>query len=823
MAFVSGSADLGEKSAQEAGREPPARLRSSLAVAPTRTRSKRAWLQGCVLGLLGLTCLMMLLLGEAFGGGVLSRLLGALSLAFVSALAYLSRRSEANVPGALHPAPGASDLVSAAELSRLEESCRRLSELDAAKTKFFSNVSHELRTPLTLAMGPLEALLCDEALPKSIRRELSVVQRSQYRLRDLVNTLLDFSKLDAGYEQLSVAEMDIVPRLRALFELFAQHGRQRQMAVQLELPSRPIEVFVDAEKFERLVVNLLSNAFKYTPDGGSVSLVVDEAFGHVRMRVSDTGVGISPENLPAVFDRFRRTEGASQMAVDGTGIGLAMATEYAEMHHGTLAVSSATGLGSTFRLLLRRGSAHFADGEVSFRPEPASGVVLRPSLISVALADRESEPCEQDNTPPRSVLPAATMASLPVDEALQAVDADFEQNALVLVVDDNSSMRRFLRSVLSDEFRVVTANDGAEALELAERLRPELVVSDVMMPVMNGEQLCQAIREGTGLLASTPVMLLTAKGAQESMEFALSVGANDYLHKPFHARELLLRARNLARVHRQRLALASAHATLIERQRRIREDLELARHFQEQTFARIRFPAGLCAAVHYEPAMEVGGDLYDIITLPDGRVRVILGDITDHGVQAALRGAFVLSAVDRIREQAASPSAFLVSLNDLLTEDAGLDIQLEALCFDLQTMPDGSLRMTYAQAGGNLGLRLLCEGRLRRPETAQGPHLGLAPGMSYDERSMLLADVRYIFACTDGIEEQTNTEGLAFDEGDLNSALRDASQQPGPQEVVASLLDRYRGFVGTQAPRDDLTLVVVSAEPSDDPAGSALD
>ena len=396
---------------------------------------------------------------------------------------------------------------------------RRANEL---KSRFLANISHEFRTPLTLTFGPLDdALQGRYASFEAARPHFERARRNGGRLLRLINQLLDLTKLDAGALLLHLRRRDLAAHLRQLTALFDSIAETHQMQYLTQIPEAPLLHVYDADKIEKVVVNLLSNAFKFTPSGGKVSLsLTTEADGTVRIEVADTGPGIAREHLAHLFDRFYQVEGSSTRAHEGTGIGLALVKELVELHEGTITVKSTVGFGTRFTVRLPSRAATGAIGapEDEALETEYAGAAGRDPAISGTLR----------------------VARIPEPEAVAVA----EDATVVLVVEDNADMRAYIRAHLEETFAVVEAENGKVGLERAREIVPDLVLSDVMMPEMDGLEACAALKQDERT-SHIPVVLLTARAQVEHRIEGFESGADAYLPKPFNAQELQVRVRTL--------------------------------------------------------------------------------------------------------------------------------------------------------------------------------------------------------------------------------------------------------------------------------------
>jgi signal transduction histidine kinase len=421
-----------------------------------------------------------------------------------------------------------------------EEERRRaesLAELHPANTAFFSNVSHEFRTPLTLMLGPTEAALSSGHGLQG--EDLRAVYRNELRLLKLVNNLLDFARMEAGRAQASFEQVDIAALTTDLASTFRSAIERAGITFEIDCPPVEQPTYVDRGLWEKVVLNLVSNALKFTFHG-TITVAIRQADTHFELTVSDTGTGVPAEEVPRLFERFHRIQGARSRTHEGSGIGLALVHEIVRMHGGTIGARSELGFGTTFTVRVPFGRAHLPADRVS---GPAKGAT--PAL--------GAEPFVQE-----------AMRWLPDDiggarEPIPSTQAP-ERAGRILVADDNADMRDYLRRLLGRRWAVEAVADGVAALEAARRQTPDLILSDVMMQGQDGFELVRRLREDP-LLNTIPVILLSARAGQESRVEGLEAGADDYLVKPFAARELLARVATHLQLSQLR------HATQRERKR----------------------------------------------------------------------------------------------------------------------------------------------------------------------------------------------------------------------------------------------------------------
>jgi signal transduction histidine kinase/DNA-binding response OmpR family regulator len=400
--------------------------------------------------------------------------------------------------------------------------------LDQIKTRFFTNISHEFRTPLTLILGPVKQWIATttDRTPSATNgpatasvpvAELDRLRRNGERLLELVNQLLDLSRLEHGRIRLQTSRDDVVQRLRVLAHSFESLAGQTGVQYQIQLPAEPVFGWFDADKLEKIAVNLLSNAFKHTSTGGVVRCVAEVADKRLHLTVEDTGRGMEPAELDRIFERFYQIDSSLRSGA-GSGIGLALVKELVDLHRGQLSVNSRPGAGSVFRVSLPLEAEAYTDEERTGVPSAVSSrqLVVAPETVSGQ---------EQ------GVVPS-------------------EDSPLCLVVEDNRDVQAFIGEQLATRFRVEYAADGPSGLTRATELVPDLVVSDVMMPGFDGIELCARLKTDQRT-SHIPVILLTARADQASRLQGLETGADDYLTKPFDAVELATRAVNLVELRRR--------------------------------------------------------------------------------------------------------------------------------------------------------------------------------------------------------------------------------------------------------------------------------
>jgi signal transduction histidine kinase len=452
-------------------------------------------------------------------------------------------------------------LANARAYEHEREKVEQLAAIDRAKTAFFGNVSHEFRTPLTLILGPIEDAV-GRAQGSLSGDDLHAVHRSALRMLRLVNSLLDFARIEAGRLQASFEPTDLAALTTGLAASFRSLVESAGLQLHVSCPPLPELLYVDRGQWEQIVLNLLSNAFKFTLEG-QISVHLALSGGRAVLTVSDTGTGIPEQELPRLFERFHRVEGARGRSFEGSGIGLALVQELVHLHGGSVRVHSALGRGSTFEVAIPCGREHLPPGRVvegapaRVQTEASNAYLLEASFWGNG-AVQAAPPTLR---PPGS---AGLGSSPPPSTAA----------GHILVADDNADMREYVRRLLAPRWRVVAVEDGAAALRAAQAQPPELVLSDVMMPNLDGVALLRALR-ADARTAHVPVLLLSARAGEEAVVAGLETGADDYLVKPFSARELLSRVGTHLELSRMRRQATEAAHELAETRAALLHDVQL--------------------------------------------------------------------------------------------------------------------------------------------------------------------------------------------------------------------------------------------------------
>ena len=501
-----------------------------------------------------------------------------------------------------------------------------IKEIDDIKSRFFANISHEFRTPLTLIQGPLQKIEAQVNGKSQIGftevslRQISTMRRYTDRFLELVNQLLDLSKLDSGNMKMKVIKGDVMQIIRVLAASFESMAERKQIHYYFHLPELTSISFFDKDKLEKIVTNLLGNAFKYTPEKGTVSLSVECDENRIRFEVDDSGPGISRKDLTKVFDRFYQVEGSEDK---GTGIGLALVKELVDLYGGQISVSSEPDKGTRFKVSLPSGKSAFKEVEIVYGE----------------WRDNEIQINQENNE---------RLESFPVLQIVKKSNLP-----LVLIVEDNDDLRHFIFETIEKEFKVIEAGNGKEGFEKATEEIPDLIISDVMMPLMDGFKMTEQLKKNERT-SHIPVILLTAKAGQQHKVDGLETGADDYLTKPFDAKELLVRMQNL--IHQRKILRKKFAGQIILR------PSEIAVNSADE-----KFLTNVMQAIEKNMGEDDFGveELAKEVNMSRSQLHRKLIALTNQAPNEVLRNTRLLRAKELLQKKFATPSevAFKVGFN----------------------------------------------------------------------------------------------------------------------------------------------------------------
>ncbi len=655
---------------------------------------------------------------------------------------------------------------------KLQETNEKLKELDQTKTNFFANVSHELRTPLTLILGPIESILSgDFGENLHYRDEIFKSMRvSSARLLKLINNLLDFSRLEAGKMPVNRRRVNISDMLRFYIDTVKPSAASRGLAITFRDNTDETTAFIDRDLAEKAVFNLISNALKFTPSGGKISVELDRDRDTFQITVKDTGIGIPADKLEKIFERFTQLDSSSSKRYEGTGIGLAFTKEIVDLHGGSIRVNSKVGKGTTFVMTIPLGK----EGDnLSAQIEDIRDV--KSYLLADMMKEKDPGSSSRDKGPRRA--------------------------RTVLVVEDNSDMRKFLQSILERDYNVVTAEHGRAALDVILSQPVDLIVADVMMPEMDGYELTQRVKNNK-ILKNIPVILVTAK-ADVSMKIeGLEHRADDYLSKPFNSRELLARISNL-------MENRSLQLELSRKQKEIDKDFEQAALVQ-RTILTPRAVYGRLSGLEIDARFipmngKISGDYFNISALSDGLASVMIADVAGHGIQAAL-STMQIDVLSKETVQLTVPSKRLEYMNLLLTKS--LFSKNFFTCF-LINIYGGEIHYSSAAHPPQY---------LVRPSTMEviplktrGKIIGMLEDCSYEEKRERIGKGDILLLFTDGVYEEFDIKEKEFGEERFQDLIREelaaGMANRSVEDINSSILKRLEDFRQGKGLDDDVTLI----------------
>jgi putative nucleotidyltransferase with HDIG domain len=437
---------------------------------------------------------------------------------------------------------------------KLQESNAKLKSLDELKTQFFANVNHELRTPLTLMLAPLKVILEGRMgkINAVFRDTLGTMQRNGYKLLKLINNLLDLTKFEEGKMRLKIRSVNLVDFTSSLLSTVKPLADQKQIKLYFQHPPHDVDLTVDPDQFEKVVLNLLSNALKFTPRGGKITLYIEDKESTVTLIVEDTGIGIPANMLDSIFDRFSQVDGSMSRPQEGTGIGLSLVRQIVTLHQGSVRAESELGKGSRFIVDMLKGEEHFPSDVLDRRQEE------HPVGIRRRTTDTQ-EPRVQDIVTDFRRLQLVDLERVDIGGA--GASNTKTHDALILAIDDNPEVLKLMKMLLSDEFDLELATSAENGLAIMKEKSPDLVLCDVMMPGMDGHAFSRAVKADESL-KHIPIILVTARTGSEMLAEGMQAGADDYISKPFDSVELKARIRALLRIRRVESELAMVNRNL---------------------------------------------------------------------------------------------------------------------------------------------------------------------------------------------------------------------------------------------------------------------
>ncbi len=675
----------------------------------------------------------------------------------------------------------------ARDISNLKKAEDARRDLEEAKTRFFANISHEIRTPLTLMLGPIESVLQGDYGKEIGNDFFKSLHRNTLSLLKLVNNLLDFSKIEAGKMVLNVQEGDMVYFANHYISSIQQAGKLKNINLNLKSSADSIMIFFDPERLDKVFMNLLSNALKFTGEGGTISINLIDDEDYCRIVVSDTGEGIPENSMEVIFDRFSQADTTSTRKYEGTGIGLALVKELVELHGGSITLESRyiekypDDHGSVFTVSLPKGIAHLENrAYVKFSEKSnLDDYVKDYRLIGI----REIE--SSGNSEP------VPSAGVQVDEMLNS-----GMKKTVLVVDDNEDMRNFMKVLLRKHYRIILAVNGEEGISIARSQRPDLILTDVMMPVMNGFEMTSIIKNDDDL-KTIPVIMLTADTELMNKVTGLENGADDYLHKPFNSMELITRISSLMKNYEYQQIISRRNSD-------IESELEVARQLQHRLLP-LSMPeiSGYNEYAVYIPMDKIGGDFYDIENR-DGFLNLFIADVSGHGLPGAFLATVTKIALDNIAVRTAS-NKVLYLLNNVILRHTVKSHFVTAFfaMIDISTNV-----MRYANAGHTPSILYRKKNDELIELRTKGKPLGWFNDIHIEEKTIQLESGDRIIFYTDGITECSNSSDELYEDERFIKAIKDYSGLSA-EMFSKELMKELELFNGGSSFDDDITMMVI--------------
>ncbi|MBN2000427.1 SpoIIE family protein phosphatase [candidate division KSB1 bacterium] len=661
-----------------------------------------------------------------------------------------------------------------------------LKEMDKLKTEFFANISHEFRTPITLTLGPLEQMLAGQygEVSPQIYEQLLIMQRNQDRLLELINQILDLSKLEAGKMQLKTARMeDINSFIQKRIVQFKSVAEKRGLVLKTTLDADlyNVDLYIDREQFDKLFMNLLSNAIKFTKKG-FIEIFTENKDSLFQMTIKDTGIGIRQNQLPHIFDRFHQADGSESREYAGTGLGLAMVKEIAKLHGGDITVRSEYGKGTVFQVNIPFGTRHLDPASIIELPQEDNAVLRPYGLVEEGATDQVGVENENHKT-----------------------EAFFDpQKHVILYVEDNPDLRVYVRDLLKHAYNVFLATDGRDGLVKAKKYKPDLILTDQMMPFMSGRELLREIRKST-VLQSTPVLFLTARIGKQARIESLEASADDYICKPFDKEELLIRIKNMLKARSQEKKISELNRQLEEKIARQEAEIKLAANIQKDLL-----PGAAPQLKDYEIAGKniaaklIGGDYYDFIQPEEHSLVIALGDVCGKGLPASLLMANTQATIRGQAYMGDPANVCLQRSNTFLfhSTDSKTFVSLFYCILDIQNHI-----LKYANAGQNPPLHF-SPGKNPVFLQNRGLVLGALQNVEYDESETTIKNGDVLVLYSDGICEAMNEDNEEFGEQRLIEIVTLYKEAPAAH-ILGKILSTIDLFTRGVAQHDDMTLVII--------------
>ncbi|MCP4135125.1 MAG: SpoIIE family protein phosphatase, partial [bacterium] len=636
-----------------------------------------------------------------------------------------------------------------------------------------------------LILTPVESALQGDYKKDVDENFLKNIQRNGIRLLKLINNLLDFAKIEAGRMDLKMKEVDIVRLMKSYWNYIHSTVESNELRFSFYSERKSMNVFLDIDKTDKIAMNLFSNSLKFTEKGGEMAMRITEDERSCFIEFSDTGVGIPPDKIDIIFDRFGQAATGPSRGYEGSGIGLALVKELVEMQGGTIKVESRyindhpKDHGTVFTIQYPKGSERLANqDEIEFVPgSELEETAADPWFAGIReLRDLGGE----ENYKPVSV----EMRSLKETNG-----------AALLIVEDNSGMRNFLVSLFKNSYSLTTAVNGREGFEKARELKPDLVITDVMMPELDGNEMTRMLKEDKEL-KSIPVIMLTAKARVAQKIEGLEYGADDYVTKPFNSRELMARVRSLLEKRENQRALA-------ERNRVIEDELAVARLLQQKLMpAHLPEISGYRAAVQYIPMDAVGGDFYDFKTNEDS-IELFIADVSGHGLPGAFLSMITKMAFENIRERSSTKNV-LYQINDVICR---YTVQNNFVTAFYCIINRDTNVMKFSSAGHFPQFIYRESNNTFYDLNTKGRPLGWFSDLQLEEKEISLKADDRVILYTDGITESENPGNKLFGIGSFKDFVQE-SRAHSPEEFTHAIIAHLKEYSEKEEFDDDLCLIV---------------
>jgi len=659
----------------------------------------------------------------------------------------------------------------------------QLKELDISKSNFFANISHELRTPLTLILSPIQSVLQGDYKKDVDDEFLKNLQRNAIRLLTLVNNLLDFAKLEAGRMTLNVSFIDISSFIKKFKENLNLVAESKNITLNFyDKLQKPVSLYFDLDKMDKIIMNLSSNALKFTDKNETIDITLKDNNNSVSIIFKDSGIGIPSDKIGTIFDRFSQADTSSSRSYEGTGIGLALVYELATLHGGTLEVKSnfinekPHDHGSTFTITIPKGKEH--------------------------LTGREDVTFMNSENPQREIkdLHATELNILTktYDDTSERI-SNITSNHKVLIVEDNKDMRDFLVFLLSDHYNIETAVNGADGLLKTDQLKPDIIITDVMMPVKDGYEMTKELKSNSSS-KHIPILMLTAKAELSYKLEGLEFGADDYLTKPFNSKELLTRIKSLLKTSKYETELAL-------RNQEIESELELARLIQNKLFSsETPIIPGYNSYATLIPYDKVGGDFYDLKDM-DHLISLFVADSSGHGLASSYLSLIAKIALDSI-DRYHSALKVLNFINDYICRST---VKNNFVTSFYGVINKNTNIMEYSSAGHEPQF-------IYRAETdeiiilkTKGNPLGWFTEIKLEKKEIKLESGDRLILFTDGIIEAQGNKAEIYGDERFYKFIR-KNKNLLPKQFSDLLLQELKEYSGFKNFEDDLTLIVFDIE-----------